>query len=127
MKRVTFLLASILISCGGGESKTNSNQGTGGAPPSIVTAVADYDCNTRVAPTVGTLLSDGLYGTAKTYPANADGTSPNVPCDSGSSVFNLVDCTGTAICFFCLPSTFTCTYSAADGVSSTETCKVPAR
>ena len=125
MKSVTFLLVSILVSCGSGESKTSSSQGTGGASPSVVSAVASYDCNTRATPTVEALLSDGLYTAVKAYPANADGTSPDVPSDSASSVFNLVDCAGTPVCFFCLPSNFTCTYSAA-GVSSTEICKVPA-
>ena len=126
MKSLTFLPASILISCGGGESTTSSNQGTGGAPPSIITAVASYDCDTRAPPTAQALLSNGLHSAVRIYPANADGTSPNVPCDSGSSVFDLVDCSGTAVCFFCLPSDFTCNYAAADGVTSMETCKVPA-
>ena len=125
VKSVTFLLVSILVGCGGGEPKPNSSQGTGGAPPSVVSAIASYDCDTRATPTVQALLSDGLYDAVQTYPANTDGTSPNVPCDSASSVFNLVECTGKAVCFFCLPSNFTCTYSSA-GVSSTEICKVPA-
>lgn len=116
------VISLFFISCGGGESKTNSNQGTGGTP-SEVTAVASYDCNTRATPTAQALLSNGLYSTIQTYPANADGTSPNIPCDSASSVFNLADCNGTAVCFFCLPSNFVCTYSAPDGFSTSEICK----
>ena len=97
-------------------------QGTGGTPPTIVSATVLFDCDTQAAPTGEAMMSDGTFEHVKIYLANSDGSSPPISCIAGNSAFNLVDCNEVPVCFFCLPTDFTCNYLAPDGFSSAELC-----
>jgi hypothetical protein len=85
--------------------------------PSIVYVVALYDCQTQIPPTAVSLLSDGSYDTIKIY-------STSLSCAAQDDLFNIVDCNGEIVGYFCLPSNFTCTY-LTDNIGTTETCSVP--
>jgi hypothetical protein len=115
----------LFISCSGkSKAPPPPVQATGGAP-TMLSAEAIYDCQTRLPPTMEALLSDGTYQKVNVYPANSDGSSPSITCDANYSTFSLVNCNDTAVGFFCLPSSFTCNYLAPDGFTTQEICEVP--
>jgi hypothetical protein len=123
MKRFGLLL-SFLVCCSGGNKAPPVSQVTGGDPPTIVNSVVLYDCDTQLAPTGECLMSDGSFEHLKIYPANHDGSSPPITCVDGYAVFNLVDCNGGTLCYFCLLENFTCNYFAPTGFDSGELCSV---
>ena len=122
MYKLAILL--LLASCSGKSKAPPMIQATGGAP-TILSAEALFDCSTQAPPTMEALLSDGTYQKVKIYPANSNGSSPTITCDSNYSVFSLVNCNDTAAGFFCLPSNFTCNYLTPDGVTTQELCDIP--
>jgi hypothetical protein len=102
----------MLIGC----SSDAQNQTTKNTP-TIVSIVSIYDCKTQTSPTASALLSDGSFSTIKVY-------STSVLCDEQYDLFNIVNCNGEIIGYFCLPSSFTCSY-IDDNIGTTEICSIP--
>ena len=107
-----FFLILIIIGCNNNPPKPTVAE----KPPAVIYVVAIYDCQTQILPSASSLLSDGSYGTVKVYPTS-------VSCTTQNSLFNIVDCNGEIVGYFCLPSNFTCTY-IDDTMGTTETCSV---